>query len=484
MAALDFPTAPTVGQVYPATPVAGQAQYQWNGVYWIAIGSLSNMVLKTGDTMSGDLTIAKTAPSLFLTKPDATSCSVYGYKGASPRWIIQLGDGAAESGGNAGSNFNLGRYNDAGVYQGASLNINRATGVLSITGDVYSNGLLMSQKGRIISYDSDAGFQPSVGMYAANRSTNYGFWNSVNNYIAWGSMDSGGTPASQGGFLSPSGTVQCTGTIQAYGGRIVSYRADFEPSVTCWYGNAGMAAGMSCNGSGYLTFAAHGSDGSISSTFGYFTRGGQFWSMNGVVSANSAGFQVNSNSYANGSTYVAWMLQANNVANYTANAQICYDNAAGRGWWRFNPTTYYDFDSNGAAWKPGGGSWTANSDARIKTVHGEYGAGLRELLLLRPVVYSYKCNDVMPMVEPRELSAEAQQIEDANLAKMKAKKWVGLVAQEAEFVMPEIVSKIGGWIDGEQVDDLRGVDTSPLVFALINAVKELSARVQKLEAKR
>jgi hypothetical protein len=39
-----------------------------------------------------------------------------------------------------------------------------------------------------------------------------------------------------------------------------------------------------------------------------------------------------------------------------------------------------------------------------------------------------------------------------------------------------------GWIDGVEVNDLLELDTNPLVYTLINAVKELAARVEALEA--
>lgn len=37
--ALDFPSAPTVGQKYPATPVAGVPTYTWDGAKWTTIGA-------------------------------------------------------------------------------------------------------------------------------------------------------------------------------------------------------------------------------------------------------------------------------------------------------------------------------------------------------------------------------------------------------------------------------------------------------------
>ena len=48
---------------------------------------------------------------------------------------------------------------------------------------------------------------------------------------------------------------------------------------------------------------------------------------------------------------------------------------------------------NNNAFKPGGGAWAVTSDERIKTVTGEYEAGLDEVLQLRPVTYVYKGND-------------------------------------------------------------------------------------------
>jgi hypothetical protein len=57
----------------------------------------------------------------------------------------------------------------------------------------------------------------------------------------------------------------------------------------------------------------------------------------------------------------------------------------------------------------------------------------------------------------------------------------GLIAQDIEAVFPEMVSKRDGFIDGVAVTDLRTIDATPLIYALVNAVKELKARVETLE---
>jgi len=124
------------------------------------------------------------------------------------------------------------------------------------------------------------------------------------------------------------------------------------------------------------------------------------------------------------------------------------------------------------AFKPGGGPWTASSDSRIKNVLGDYTSSLDMVTALRPVRYTYKGND--------STSADGESMHrDAAAA---GTEFIGLVAQEAETAMPELVSRVDGYIDGSAVADLRNVDTTPLVFALINSIKELKARVEALEA--
>lgn len=47
------------------------------------------------------------------------------------RWVI-LAENTAETGSNAGSNFTLNRYSDAGSYIGSAININRSTGLTTL----------------------------------------------------------------------------------------------------------------------------------------------------------------------------------------------------------------------------------------------------------------------------------------------------------------------------------------------------------------
>lgn len=104
-----------------------------------------------------------------------------------------------------------------------------------------------------------------------------------------------------------------------------------------------------------------------------------------------------------------------------------------------------DLFVNANAYKPGGGSWTATSDVRLKNVSGDYERGLDAVQRLRVVRFHYKPDN--PRNEPSD------------------RPFVGLVAQDVQKVFPEAVKlRDDGYLD---------LDTTPIHFALINAVKEL-----------
>jgi len=109
-----------------------------DGVQWIQLNGMADLasyVSKLGDTMSGTLIIRNTAPAIVLDKTLAGSAShVQGKYNDLFRWVIHLGDTTAESGANAGSNFAIYGYTDAGAYLNTPLTINRATGRVTAIG--------------------------------------------------------------------------------------------------------------------------------------------------------------------------------------------------------------------------------------------------------------------------------------------------------------------------------------------------------------
>lgn len=118
-------------------------------------------------------------------------------------------------------------------------------------------------------------------------------------------------------------------------------------------------------------------------------------------------------------------------------------------------STYADFVL-GDVRKPGGGTFNSSSDARLKENIVDYSKGLNAIKSLRPVNYNY--NDVTPLGE-----------------QTKHKTFTGLIAQEVE--QTALADMVATGNDGYKL-----LDVSELTFALVNAVKELSAQVDSLKA--
>jgi len=127
------------------------------------------------------------------------------------------------------------------------------------------------------------------------------------------------------------------------------------------------------------------------------------------------------------------------------------------------PTYQLQLSTDSAA-KPSTSTWTIASDARIKTVTGEYRKGLKEICALRPVTYEYN-----------------------GLGGFKAdgKENVSIVAQEAMAHFPECVGTFEAKLqDGdEEPTQLYNWNGHAVMFALINAIKEQQAAIVALEAR-
>jgi Chaperone of endosialidase len=78
--------------------------------------------------------------TLSLNKTGTSPASLIGTSAGLTRWNLQVGNSAAESSGNVGSDFVLTRYNDAGATIDAPLSINRASGGVTLTGGLVVPG--------------------------------------------------------------------------------------------------------------------------------------------------------------------------------------------------------------------------------------------------------------------------------------------------------------------------------------------------------
>jgi hypothetical protein len=330
-------------------------------------------VAKSGDTMTGSLLINGANPFMGLNKTASGQTNqIYGYTNSTVRWEMDLGSQAAESGGNAGSDFLLSRFNDAGAWLATAMLITRSTGAVN-------------------------------------------FYSTLN-----------------------APTVVAIGDVGA--NRVV------------------------INSAGYV----------LVDTAKFYSDGNQ------------------STWYYNGDACFVNYTKANGNLQFTVNNAITFQHVYAT----------HSFYVDGAAFKPGGSVWSDSSDFRIKNVQGEYKAGLDAVAALQPIIYTFKGNDTLEV--PDYVRTQAEKEEAARKARetdvpeapvsvpypnsphyqaaKDQKLFHGLIAQEVEKVFPEMISKRAGFLNGEPVSDIRDMDTSPLIYALVNAVKELKARVEALEA--
>jgi hypothetical protein len=138
--AYDFPNSPTENQEY--TPPVGGQTYIYKSPHWVVKSAAvytkteadTKFVDTAGDSMSGSLTVQPVSgnANLVLDKSGTDQQSViYGRSATEDRWLMMLGNGVPESGGNAGSNFTIQRCDDNGEYLNTAISIDRSTGIVA-----------------------------------------------------------------------------------------------------------------------------------------------------------------------------------------------------------------------------------------------------------------------------------------------------------------------------------------------------------------
>lgn len=125
-------------------------------------------------------------------------------------------------------------------------------------------------------------------------------------------------------------------------------------------------------------------------------------------------------------------------------------------------TVTRDLLVSGQASKPGGGTFEDSaSDKRVKQDVKTLDAGLEEICKLKPVFYKFNGKGGTPK---------------------DGKEYVGLIAQEVEKVVPFMVKKSPLTGGEKEVPNMLTYNQTPLTFIMINAIRELTERVKKLEA--
>lgn len=107
-------------------------------------------------------------------------------------------------------------------------------------------------------------------------------------------------------------------------------------------------------------------------------------------------------------------------------------------------------------------TWATVSDARVKTVLGNYTKGLAEICQVRPVRYMY--------------NGKGETIADGN-------EYISILAQELIQIFPECISTRKSQLEPDgQIVDLYDFNSHNLFFAIINAIRELKQELDSLQS--
>jgi hypothetical protein len=121
----------------------------------------------------------------------------------------------------------------------------------------------------------------------------------------------------------------------------------------------------------------------------------------------------------------------------------------------------YNLEVNGSAAKNTGSSWTVTSDRRLKQDISKYSDGLNVINRINPVWFRYNGRAGTKGGGPLQ---------------------VGVIAQEMKEIAPYTVNSFQAKFDDTSPpQEFYSFDYSAIGYALINAVKELDAKVKNLE---
>jgi hypothetical protein len=467
--AFDFPTAPALDQTY----TSGGVTFKWNGYAWDAVSGGGSALVPTDDSppavpLDGQLWWKSSNGVPYIWYDD----------GDSQQWVQFAGGGVTTQ--------------DPFVFPVADMALlSRAWGKVCFNDKPDGTGT------DVFSFDKLGTFTVTQSILMKGKGT------TPREYTIQ-SVDGVLSIGNGGGRVNFSDTVQLDARYLEFTTVDPVFWRKAGTGSFAWYRSSdGTGAGT-----GQTLLMSVDNTGAFTTQNGISTNGGV--SATGQI-ATTSNIRGNLGVYANsdaslgmlvsGATRYMMMIGTTWTFNCNAaNGDCSWMQPGGYGW--FSRASDAAFIIRAQAYKPGGGPWADASDARIKTVLRNYERGLDQIVALQPVRYTFKGNDTdgapENKPEPPEMNIESGEMVTVQseeeptvpywnsphrMAAEDGTEFIGLVAQDTEKVMPELVNRVSAYIDGEPVTDLRNLDTAPLVFALINAIKTLASNAETLAAR-
>ena len=200
----------------------------------------TKMPLDGSVPITGDVIIRNDDPTLTLDGKPGFENSIYGDKNGKHRWKIILGDSAAETGGNAGSDFLLQSFADDGAYLSTAFYGLRATGLMTVKGDpTAALGIATKQYADTAATNAAASKLPIAGGTITGSLQVNGNFGSGSNTVFFGNIGGAGYIQHQGGstyVLGGGGTIWHSGNFNPATGVVADVRL-------AWAGDVATATG-------------------------------------------------------------------------------------------------------------------------------------------------------------------------------------------------------------------------------------------------
>jgi hypothetical protein len=274
--------------------------------------------------------------------------------------------------------------------------------------------------------------------------------------VAWGTVTPGTGTVTSVGITSNLSGITVSGSPVTSSGSI-----SLNGTLNVAAGGTGVAslstgAVLVGNGTSAVSSVAPSTSGHV------LTSNGSSWASSALpVASSSVSGVVNTGTqtFAGSKTFSTGVTSANGY-NFTSNSSLFWTGAEAQiriaGNMRlFVGATSAGFDLSDVQ-KVGGGTFNSYSDSRYKQDISAYSKGLAELKQVEPKNYRFTA-EFMKSDSPSQ-------------------QFVGIIAQELEGTAFSNCVKTDN-------NGFKIVDTSELTFALINAVKEMSQRIEQLEAR-
>lgn len=360
---------------YPYT--YGAASIPWSALASDAQTQVNNRVLRAGDTMTGNLGISSSTAQLTLTSVAGNYSNISFTSAGSNRWLFGK-DNSGETGSNAGSNFFINSYTDAGAFYQTPVSITRSTGVMNLNYGLWTGGtvtLAATGTGVVYSpllYLVAGPYAPFIRSY--NLGSGNGqiqFINSANNNTNF-TVDEQGDAVIRGNLTALGSTINFAGQLTITSGGMTVYG---------WSG---------ANNTGVIYFGQQANQK-------YLYYDGTEFNFNGAP--------------------VRCIGSSNAAAIFTSPAlQIQTQNSSTSNIWQIGSDTNSSYcvfanGSTGMYMVWGATAWTANSDERLKDIKGEIKDALSKVKRIRSVLYSWKDGLDTTKVHPGVIAQDIQKVQ-------------------------------------------------------------------------